>query len=94
MIFSLTFSTASIDHDTDVKIQQTIRDRFKTSTLLCIAHRLSTIMDYDRILVLDKGKVAQFDSPLNLIDQDGIFKEMCKESNEFQHLRSIADTKK
>lgn len=44
-------ATASIDHETDLKIQQTIRDQFKESTLLVIAHRLSTIMDYDRIMV-------------------------------------------
>ncbi|KAJ3306009.1 hypothetical protein HDV03_000546 [Kappamyces sp. JEL0829] len=51
-------ASASLDHETDVKIQLTIRDRFQKSTLLCIAHRLSTIVDYDKILVLDKGKVS------------------------------------
>ncbi|KAJ3253173.1 hypothetical protein HK103_000814 [Boothiomyces macroporosus] len=86
-------ATASIDHATDLKIQETIRDRFNTSSLLCIAHRLSTIMDYDKILVLDKGKVEQFDTPFNLINTEGIFKNMCLESNEFEHLVEISKSK-
>jgi ABC-type transport system involved in cytochrome bd biosynthesis fused ATPase/permease subunit len=49
-------ATASVDFDTDTKIQQTIREEFSDSTLLCIAHRLRTIVDYDRVLVL--GKLA------------------------------------
>ena len=49
-------ATASVDFDTDTKIQQTIRSEFSDSTLLCIAHRLRTIVDYDRVLVL--GKLA------------------------------------
>ena len=47
-------ATASVDFDTDTKIQQTIREEFSDSTLLCIAHRLRTIVDYDRVLVLGK----------------------------------------
>lgn len=83
-------ATASVDHDTDVKIQQTIRDRFKGSTLLCIAHRLSTICDYNKILVLDKGRVSQFGTPFDLIQTPGIFKQMCIESNEFAALEKMA----
>jgi ABC-type sugar transport system ATPase subunit len=47
-------ATASVDFDTDTKIQQTIREEFGDSTLLCIAHRLRTVVDYDRVLVLGK----------------------------------------
>jgi ABC-type multidrug transport system ATPase subunit len=47
-------ATASVDFDTDTKIQQTIRSEFSDSTLLYIAHRLRTIVDYDRVLVLGK----------------------------------------
>ena len=45
-------ATASVDFDTDTKIQQTIREEFSDSTLLCIAHRLRTVVDYDRVMVL------------------------------------------
>lgn len=49
---------ASVDLDTDGKIQKTIQTQFKGKTLICIAHRLRTIIGYDRILVMDNGKVA------------------------------------
>ncbi|KAG2147644.1 ABC protein [Suillus clintonianus] len=75
-------ATASVDLDTDSKIQQTIQTEFKDRTLLCIAHRLRTIISYDRILVLDAGLVAEFDTPSNLFKMEGgVFRGMCERSN-------------
>ncbi|KAJ7454700.1 ABC protein [Mycena latifolia] len=51
-------ATASVDLETDNKIQRTIQTQFKDNTLLCIAHRLRTIISYDRILVLEAGNIA------------------------------------
>ncbi|EJD47908.1 ABC protein [Auricularia subglabra TFB-10046 SS5] len=71
-------ATASVDLETDSKIQRTIQSEFGDRTLICIAHRLRTILSYDRILVLDAGRVMEFDSPLNLFLQEGgIFRSMC-----------------
>ena len=53
-------ATASVDHATDERIQQALRSEFKESTLITIAHRLRTIMDYDKVLVLDEGKVVEY----------------------------------
>lgn len=57
-------ATASVDFATDEAIQAAIRTEFKSSTLLTIAHRLSSVIDYDRLLVLSDGKVAEFDTPI------------------------------
>lgn len=74
-------ATAAVDLETDELIQSTIRSEFADSTILTIAHRLNTIMDYDRILVLDKGQVAEFDSPSALLsDSTSIFYGMTKEA--------------
>ncbi|TYJ53514.1 hypothetical protein B9479_005845 [Cryptococcus floricola] len=70
-------ATASVDLETDAKIQETIRNEFKDRTLLCIAHRLKTILSYDRILVMSDGQVAEFDTPENLFLMNGAFTEMC-----------------
>ena len=60
-------ATAAVDPETDALIQNTIRQEFAHSTVLTIAHRLHTIMDSNRVLVLDNGKVAEFDSPNQLL---------------------------
>ncbi len=56
-----------MDSATDSKIQQTIREEFKDCTILTIAHRLETIADYDLVVVMDQGKVAEVGSPLRLL---------------------------
>lgn len=87
-------ATSSVDFDTDRKIQETIRSELVHSSLLCIAHRIRTVADYDRILVLDQGRVKEFDTPYNLITrQDSIFRQMCQRSGEFEELLEIASAK-
>ena len=60
-------ATAAVDLETDELIQATIRKEFAGSSVLTIAHRLNTIMDYDRIMVLDKGELREFDKPNELL---------------------------
>merc|ERR1711871_839473 len=59
-------ATSSVDYETDNLIQRAIREEFKSSTVLTIAHRLNSVLDSDMILCMQDGKVAEFDSPLNL----------------------------
>ncbi|KAG8714199.1 hypothetical protein FRC09_017893 [Ceratobasidium sp. 395] len=84
-------ATASVDYETDRNIQATIQSEFKSKTLLCIAHRLQTIIGYDRICVVDAGKVVEFDTPAQLYQQeDSIFRGMCNRSG--ISLSDIANT--
>lgn len=73
-------ATSSVDMETDDKIQRTIATGFKGKTLLCIAHRLRTIINYDRICVMDQGKIAELDTPFALYEKGGIFRGMCDRS--------------
>ena len=93
-------ATASVDYETDRKIQDTITTEFRDHTILCIARaslpflfhfdlpdyrtiidRLRTIISYDRICVMDNGKIAEFDAPDGLHAQNGIFRAMCEHSS-------------
>ncbi|KAK0186449.1 multidrug resistance-associated ABC transporter [Armillaria mellea] len=81
-IIILDEATSSVDVETDAKLQRTIQTEFSSSTVLCIAHRLNTIAYYDRIMVMDAGKVAEFDTVMNLFDkEDSIFRSLCNEAN-------------
>jgi len=60
-------ATASVDIETDAIIQKALRTKFSNVTVLTIAHRLNTIIDYDKILVLSKGEVLEYDTPKNLL---------------------------
>ena len=60
-------ATANVDYKTDQLIQETIRTKFKHCTVITIAHRINTIKDYDRVLILDDGRVSVFDKPENVL---------------------------
>ncbi|XP_037804336.1 multidrug resistance-associated protein 1-like [Penaeus monodon] len=80
-ILVLDEATAAIDLETDDLIQATIRSQFAQCTVLTIAHRLNTIMDSDRVLVLDKGSVAEFDTPARLLaNPHSVFYGMAKDA--------------
>lgn len=84
-------ATSSIDYKSDAAIQQTIRDEFSNSTILTIAHRLRTIIDYDKILVMDAGRVVEYENPYVLItDKDSLFYSMCENSGELDALVHLA----
>ncbi|KAF8595167.1 P-loop containing nucleoside triphosphate hydrolase protein [Ceratobasidium sp. AG-I] len=60
-VLCLTFAACSVDYATDELISQTIRKEFVNSTIVTIAHRLRTIIDYDKVMVLDQGRISEYD---------------------------------
>ena len=80
-ILVLDEATAAVDLETDALVQKTIRAAFADATILTIAHRLNTVVDYDRVMVLDKGEIVEFDSPQNLLaDPESHFHAMAKDA--------------
>nr|XP_061802825.1 ATP-binding cassette sub-family C member 4-like [Nerophis lumbriciformis] len=76
-------ATANVDPRTDELIQLTIRREFQDCTVLTIAHRLNTIIDSDRILVLDEGRVQEFDRPFVLLqNKDGALYRLVQQLGE------------
>ncbi|KAI8896818.1 P-loop containing nucleoside triphosphate hydrolase protein [Globomyces pollinis-pini] len=74
-------ATASVDGESDTLIQNAINEHFGGSTIISIAHRLNTIAEFDRILVLDDGNLAEFDTPFNLLSiPTSIFSELANAS--------------
>jgi len=90
-IMVLDEATSAVDMATDTLIQRSIREEFGGSTLIVIAHRLSTIADFDRILVLSDGEVAEYGTPRELWDAgtDGVFRGMCEQSGEKEKLTKM-----
>ncbi|KAF9129887.1 Multiple drug resistance-associated protein-like transporter 1, partial [Linnemannia schmuckeri] len=80
-VLCLDEATAAIDVETDNAIQRALRREFQNCTVLTIAHRINTIMDSDKILVLEQGRIAEFDSPANLLEKkDGLFYGLAAQS--------------
>lgn len=74
-------ATAAVDLETDDLIQRTIKTEFNECTVLTIAHRLNTILDSDRVIVLDKGQIIEFDTPNNLLqNKKSVFYGMAKDA--------------
>ena len=91
-ILILDESTANLDAESDALIQRTIREQMAPgATILTVAHRLKTIIDYDKVLVLGKGRVLEYDSPHALLSsKDSVFYELCEQSGELELLKSMA----
>ncbi|KAM6095067.1 multidrug resistance-associated protein 1-like isoform 9-T9 [Chlamydotis macqueenii] len=79
-ILVLDEATASVDMETDNLVQSTIKREFYNCTILTIAHRLHTVMDSERVLVLDAGRILEYDTPRNLLQRKGAFSEMVAEA--------------
>ncbi|KAF8942793.1 hypothetical protein BGZ47_006115 [Haplosporangium gracile] len=82
-ILVLDEATSAVDIETDELIQKTIRTEFKERTIFTIAHRIKTVMDLDKILVLDHGRVVEYDAPKVLLqNESSLFYKLAKQAGE------------
>lgn len=74
-------ATAHVDFDTDALIHCTVREHFRHCTVLVIAHRIGTVMSADRVVVLERGRLAEVGSPQALLEKPGgVFRALAKDS--------------
>ncbi|KAF9319799.1 Canalicular multispecific organic anion transporter 2 [Podila horticola] len=86
-ILVLDEATAAVDVETDELIQKTIRSEFADRTILTIAHRIKTVMDSDKILVLEKGRVQEYESPATLLQRaDSLFYNLAQQAGEIKSI--------
>ncbi|TDL21471.1 P-loop containing nucleoside triphosphate hydrolase protein [Rickenella mellea] len=85
-------ATAAIDYETDSAIRHSLRTELgKDTTVITIAHRLQTIMDSDRIMVLESGRLVEYDSPKSLLQmEDGVLRSLVDESHDSAYLKELA----
>jgi len=76
-------ATSALDSETDAIIQKVIRADFKCTTIT-IAHRIQTLLDYDRVCVLDAGRIVEFDTPQALLEKPSQFQALAKEGGAIQ----------
>ena len=75
-------ATANVDPFTDELIQRTIRSEFNDRTVMTIAHRIETIIDYDRVFVMDSGRLIEDGSPATLLqDTRSYFCQLASANN-------------
>lgn len=79
-ILILDEATAAVDVETDAFLQTRMKSVFRDRTIVTIAHRINTILDSDRIVVLDKGRVAEVGTPRKLMEERGLFWKLVKEA--------------
>ncbi|KAJ7742653.1 hypothetical protein DFH07DRAFT_835946 [Mycena maculata] len=88
-------ATSAIDYKTDTVIQASLRNELKPDvTVITVAHRLQTILDSDKIMVLDDGRIVEFDAPKVLLkDPKGKLRALVDESGDKDHLYAMAEGK-
>lgn len=69
-------SQSSLDAETDARVQKVIRQEFQSCTIIMVAHRVHTMLDFDRVVVLDSGRIIEEGHPSDLLNKEGAFSSL------------------
>lgn len=75
-IIILDDSTSAVDTHTDSVIRTALKENLKGTTTFIIAQRIASVMDADKVIVMDEGRVVDFDSPENLLKNNEIYRDI------------------
>ena len=87
-ILILDEATSSVDTETEAQIQEALERLIQGRTTFAIAHRLSTLRHSNRLLILEKGKLAEIGTHDELIEQDGIYAKLCRMQTDMSKIRA------
>lgn len=74
------------------QVKHTLRRELHDATVITIAHRLRTVIDVDKVLVMSEGVIVEEGTPNELLDDpESAFSELCRQSNELDELRYLAN---
>ena len=90
-ILILDEATASVDTETELQIQQAINTLIKGRTTIAIAHRLSTLKNADRLVVIERGEIAEIGTHKELEEKGGIYADMLGKQKEALKIRGVED---
>lgn len=72
----------SVDGKTDALMQRVIREKFSKHTVIAVAHKLDTVLDFDKVAVLDGGRLVEFDNPYELLARPSAFAKLYNSSKQ------------
>jgi len=77
-ILLLDEATSALDAESEAEVQEGLNSAMKNRTVIVIAHRLATTQEADKIVVFDKGKIVEVGKHIDLLNKNGIYKELCE----------------
>jgi len=89
-ILILDEATASVDTDTEKKIQEAIQRLVQGRTTFAIAHRLSTLRNANRLVVIEKGEIAEMGTHAELLEKEGIYFKLVEAQKEMSQMKGVA----